>query len=537
MTGTGLFKQLKGSLVAEYANRDHWIPAAWLHPAGRTAVKAEDRGEVNVDPVAYYRAVLDELDTRSDQRAPRGALTRMTFYGALVRHLTAWRHDRCTPSTGTLLKLIALMPYLANLGVQCLYLLPLTRIGRHHAKGELGSPFAVSGIDVLEPRLHDCYLGCYDEELLKLEFAATVEAAHRYGLRVIVDFSLRTVARDCDLLGSYPENFYWVHCSGGKSLMPPHVEGIAPNSALRLEHLSSLYAAPDLPRYMREFSVSPRLLDPARWDAVRRAGSVQDLLPRVESAFGLTTAPAFSDCINDEQAPWTDVTYLRFYDDDGPRGSGRPDSSAPYCLQDSASLNIGVREGPHAELIECVTRVPASWVEQFGIDGFRIDSAHALSRDINTRIVASARDVDPACIAWGEGFSSADADHLRASSYDLLTGTSWVPRETVEPEGMVWLGALEIHDTARAAVVFDDSAYRSRLDWLAGNNNCCLFINAGQELGELRPLNMALSPNLWQPAASGVLGLFDYDELDWLSPRRAEYSNLLRASAIRKRNG
>lgn len=35
MTGTGLFMQLRDSLVTEYANRDHWIPAAWLHPAGR----------------------------------------------------------------------------------------------------------------------------------------------------------------------------------------------------------------------------------------------------------------------------------------------------------------------------------------------------------------------------------------------------------------------------------------------------------------------------------------------------------------------
>lgn len=64
---------------------------------------------------------------------------------------------------------------------------------------------AVSGIDVLEPWLHDCHVGCCDEDLLKLEFAATVEAAHRYGLRVVVGFSLRTVVvRDCELLESAP---------------------------------------------------------------------------------------------------------------------------------------------------------------------------------------------------------------------------------------------------------------------------------------------------------------------------------------------
>jgi len=71
--------------------------------------------------------------------------------------------------------------------------------------GESGGPLAVSGIDVLEPWLHDCHVGCCDEDLLKLEFAATVEAAHRYGLRVVVGFSLRTVVvRDCELLESAP---------------------------------------------------------------------------------------------------------------------------------------------------------------------------------------------------------------------------------------------------------------------------------------------------------------------------------------------
>lgn len=536
MTDVGVFAQLKASLAADASGRDHWIPAAWLHPAGRAAVRREDAGQVNVDPIAYYGAVLDDLEAREDQRPGRGALNRMTFYGAFARHITAWRHDRTTPSTGTLLKLVTLMPYLVSLGVQCLYLLPVTRIGRHHAKGELGSPFAVAGIDSLEPQLHDDYLGSYDEALLDLEFAATVEAAHRHGLRVIADFSLRTVARDCDLLDSHPEGFYWVRC-GGLPLVPPAVAGIAPNTPLHFDHLAALYAAPDIPGYLSAFSLPPHLVDPARWDAVRRAGSVHDLLPRVEQAFGLTTAPAFSDCLNDEQPPWTDVTYLRFYTGDGPPGAGRPASPAPYCLQDSASLNIGARTGPHTGLIERVARVPASWIERYGIDGFRVDSAHAMSCDINTRIVSHAREVDPACIAWGEGFSTADANHLRSSGYDLLTGNSWRARENTPPEGMTWLGALETHDTARATVVFDDATYRSRLDRLVADPDCSLYMNAGQELGERRPLNMALSPDLCDADDPRALGLFDYDELDWLSPRRAHYSLLLRAAAERKKQG
>ena len=38
-----------------------------------------------------------------------------------------------------------------------------------------------------------------------------------------------------------------------------------------------------------------------------------DFINLIESEFGLTVAPAFSDCINDPQPAWNDITFFRLY--------------------------------------------------------------------------------------------------------------------------------------------------------------------------------------------------------------------------------
>ena len=45
---------------------------------------------------------------------------------------------------------------------------------------------------------------------VKTEFKAFVEAAHRMGFRVVVEFVFRTAAKDGDWVKEHPEWLYWI---------------------------------------------------------------------------------------------------------------------------------------------------------------------------------------------------------------------------------------------------------------------------------------------------------------------------------------
>ncbi len=108
--------------------------------------------------------------------------------------------------TGTLLKAIALLPYIKNLGANTIYLLPLTEIGSKVKKGSLGSPYAIKNPRKLDPLLNEPALGLSAEVLLK----AFVEAAHLLDMHVVLEFVARTASVDSRWIKQNPEWFYWL---------------------------------------------------------------------------------------------------------------------------------------------------------------------------------------------------------------------------------------------------------------------------------------------------------------------------------------
>ncbi len=95
---------------------------------------------------------------------------------------------------GTFAAAAAHLPRLAEMGVDIIWLMPIHPIGEARRKGELGSPYAVRDYRAVNPDLGG-------EEA----FRAFVAAAHRAGMRVILDWVANHSAWDSPLTENHPD--------------------------------------------------------------------------------------------------------------------------------------------------------------------------------------------------------------------------------------------------------------------------------------------------------------------------------------------
>lgn len=109
---------------------------------------------------------------------------------------------RAFSEEGTLDSARRRIPELSDLGVTCIWLMPIHPIGVAARKGSLGSPYAISDYRSIHPDL-----GTIDD-LKRL-----VRTAHRYGMKVIMDFVANHSAADCPLQWSHPK-WYKRDCHG-----------------------------------------------------------------------------------------------------------------------------------------------------------------------------------------------------------------------------------------------------------------------------------------------------------------------------------
>ena len=84
---------------------------------------------------------------------------------------------------GTFLNAIPRLKELTKLGINTIYLLPVTKTGKLKALGTAGSLYALDSFDRLNPQLDDTNNPLSVEEEAKM----FIDEAHRLGLRVIVD--------------------------------------------------------------------------------------------------------------------------------------------------------------------------------------------------------------------------------------------------------------------------------------------------------------------------------------------------------------
>lgn len=579
--------------------RPYRIPALW-DCWGFAGKRRQIDGQIIVNPVEYTAACLEWIRGQSDRdidyagrslalaasgkrassrrgRSSSRASARggdwvrsQTLYAMMVRTTTAWDHDGnglVEPQwdrpgryqeLGTFLKSILLLPLLRKMGMTVLYLLPVVKVSNLFRKGALGCPYSAKNFLALDAGQHDPIYGD-DPASVNDEFAVFVECAHRLGMRVMLDIAPRTAARDCDWILEHPDWFYWIDRKHAKTYRAPLLPGVKYGNPIP-GRLGEIYRVPAVREHLARFRFAPSVTHPREWRAFAakaRANPPEDLMAAIGERFGVITPPGFSDVINDPQPPWSDVTYFRLYRDHPPESASLlkdPDRQAPYVLFDTIKCNLFPGREPNRPLWDRIAGI-LPFYQRFGIDGARVDMAHALPHELEGLILDRPRETDPSFSFIAEDLGYQNVRRHRKAGYNLVLG----PAFYMEPragEGLMHrllkdlpglalpiLGAAETPDCPRTAVRAGGVRF-SR--WAAVLNmflpNAVPMITSGMEVLERQPMNLGLDvgkPGRFALPKNdpqyGKLAFFDPYALHWTNPGGDAMVDLIaRASAVRR---
>ncbi|HCW79956.1 MAG TPA: alpha amylase [Ruminococcaceae bacterium] len=547
-----ILKEHSGNFEGKY-----YIPEKWNY-SGFTgyAASKERPGEIRVDPYEFYKWNIKKYFLGHKPEKSMASLSQSVIYSMMPRFCTAWPHGEDGKiQSGTFLKCMLLLPPLKQLGVNLIYLLPVFQYSSKYKKGSLGSIYSIRNIYMLDEGLHDPILDGAD---VSLEFKAFVEACHMLGMRVMLDFVFRTAARDCDLIYGHPDWFYWIDAQKESKFCLPAFKLALKKAELTPKTLKRLYEAALSSGYFDFFTQSPEKFDRVKWRHLcndRRHG--KDAFPEIVNGIGVTTAPGFSDIVNDRQPPWTDITYLRLYFDQDARAKpyikpGQP----PYIMQDGASLNIFHGQYKNDGLWDYIIRVIPFYEEKYGIDGARIDMAHALPHELCSGIITAARKVNPNFILWSEELNPKNGRQAALGGFDFISGPTYfnykkfrqadfndsLIGKTLLASPLPMISSLETPDTPRAAQNCKDRRYLKMMTVLSCFvPNSIPFINNGQVLMERQPMNLGLDGSAKgryvlpkSDQMYGKLAFFDSSFLHWLQGSSIIKDALKDAVSLRK---
>lgn len=508
----------------------YYVPGLWIdHQSTKAQI---------LNPFDFYadklQSILDASPLPVIQGTGGGEWTRRAIvYNLFPRVTSAYdhTHDRVLSSvpsadgwrdTGTLLKSTALLPYIQSLGVNTVHLLPITSVGQDGKKGTLGSPYGIRNAYELDYCLEEPALGLDVDSL----FAAFVEAAHRLGMRVVMEFVLRTSSKDGDWIGQHPDWFYWI-----RETVPDRKPGsndpkaygtplFSPDEVTRIKQqverrdFKNLLAPAKI--YQDMFTTPPRAeqvhMENGRWIGVLDDGT------RVRIPGAFTDWPP-----DDNQPPWTDVTYLRMYD--------HPDFN--YIAYNTLRMydeQLARPEHAVKDLWDAIAGVIPHYQETFGIDGVMIDMGHALPMPLKRRIVDSARRINPDFAFWDENFQiehqSVEEGYNAVLGYmvfDLGTPArlrDFLGRLAHERLPLPFFATAETHNTPRAYARQFPLEYVHYALAMSVAVPGIPFIHSGFELMETKPINTGLgfTNEMIRQNPPETLPLFSEWAFDWTRP-------------------
>jgi len=503
-----------------------------------------------------YQDSLSKISTNKNLKKYKGGdwIKESVVYSTMIRTSSAWDSDRSgklddsnlynMSETGSFVKMLSLLPLLKKMGVNTVYLLPISKFSLKDKKGDLGSPYGVANFNELDPNLKDSLTK--DSMTLEDEFKAFVEACHILDMRVMIDIIPRTNAVCNDLIKDYPDWFYWIKASEYQNYQVPKIKGIADTAIPTIDLMKKVYRNEDTYRHINMFQYNPKSQNIILWNKIKDSDNLSE---DIEKYFDLKIAPAFSDHINDSQPPWTDVTFFRIYKDI-PKDTkvfldtiDRP----PYILFDTIKSNMYHGLIPNIELWKKLANIIPSFQKRFGIDGARIDMGHALPDKLLEMIMEKAKDIDSDFSFIAEELQPINAEKALKSGYNMIIGNGFI----MEPR--VFEGALhdfmynsyklplpvfacgETHDTPRLASRKGNESLSKLLTVLnMFMPNGVPFINSGQEIYERQPMNTGLdcsenerfSLNDDDPY-NGKLALFDKFQFHYTNQLRWELPDIL----------
>ncbi len=483
--------------------KDYGIPASWNYLGVPSAACHDRPNEVWVSSLPYFTACLESILSHA-HIIPKAAIDirELVLYAMMPRTFSAWPHrDGHTIENGTLLKCICLLPLLREMGVNAVYLLPIFSVSHLFQKGELPSPYSIRDLRAIDEALCDPHLGAIPAAT---QFQAFVEACHRLGMRVLLDFVLRSVARDNVLLyNHHPDWFYWIDAKQAADFAAPKVPGLG-HENVNADNVHQLYEAPDMPTFLGAFVPPPTAAELAQ--AASQAPDPDERPAWIAERLGKMTMPGFADTLNDPQPPWTDITFLRMYfDNTAPATAYAKERRLPPVLaQDGVKCNLFPGTQPNTALWEYLADIIPYFRDTYHIDGARIDMAHALPGALTKQMIARMKEATPGFILWSEEFISANAEKAKAEGYDLITGGIWdqwsrFAQADFNPRLLECLHTalpaaafLEMPDTPRSALYLSRDQRICALLLAALLPGSLMAVNNGQELGEIQPMNLGL---------------------------------------------
>jgi len=473
------------------------VPARWLDSDDASG------GVVQVGAVSFWRSRIEEILAAEPipcMAGDRGDWSRRAVvYNLFVRATCAYDHDgdgrisvlnrQGVRETGTFVKAIALLPYIRSLGCNTVHLLPVSRIGRDGRKGSLGSPYAMRNPYQLDETLSEPVVRLGPD----VEFRAFVEAAHRMGIRVVLEFVFRTAAKDSEWIGQHPEWFYWTRQSATDANGAGCVRPTFPESDLKrmrvMVERGDFDGLPAPPTAYRALYAPAPSRDGVRFDGTRYVGTAAD-------GTEVRIPGAFADWPPDDaQPPWRDVTYLRLY--------RHPDFNyMAYNTIRMYDARLARPENEVSDLWEHIVGVLPHFQSRYGIDGAMIDMGHALPPSLKQRIIAGARGADPCFALWDEDFEAKERS--RREGYNAVIGNYWwlVHRGRRLRQALaLWakcglplpiFATPETHNTPRCAARTGGVA-RSVFAWVIGAFLPAVpVVHSGFELAETVPVNTGL---------------------------------------------
>lgn len=564
-----LEKYLKSKISG---HKNYAIPKLWIHSSKEIFGNIfEEKGNtIFVDPYEFFYKVVSYINSQRKGKVDYSkSISNITgekdwhkkaiIYGSLPRMTVAYNHKGFAnfeetdilgfKESGTFLKIIAFLIYLKHFNVNTLYMLPISQSSNLFKKGSIGSPYAVKNPLKLDENYHDPLLEGFNVEE---EFQALVEAAHILGIRVVLDFIPRTASRDSDLIKEHPDWFYWIKVDDLSEYKPPIIDNL-PFKIPDAEDIPVIYRNTEVRKHLKKFVDSPDKIDPEKWEKVKKMEG--NILVNIIKEFGIVTPPGFSDWINDTQPTWDDVTFLRLYLDNPKLAKPyiSPDQK-PYILFDVIKSSKFPGEVENIELWEYISDIIPHYQNKFGIDGARIDMGHALPKKLQEMIISKAKNNDPEFMFIAEELEMNNDKKAKEEGYNVILGNSWysvarreemykLVEETSVNLKIPFVASVETPDTPRIkAREFGDKLKFLSPFLMYFIPNGLPYINSGQEIGEIQPMNLGLDNTIWGKTVLppddefyGKLAFFDHYVLHWNSYDEKVYSFLKNLLLYRKK--
>ena len=481
---------------------NYHIPKIWSNYYKlKSESKNESTEDVTINPYVFFNSVFSKIE--NDLTKNISSNNFKNIYSMYVRTSTCWDHnnngkidliqDKFTEQ-GTFMKSIALIPLIYEMGFNIIHLLPIFETSEVKKKGSLGSPYSVKNIMCLDIHLKDSLFA--DTLELEEQFKLFVEICHAYKIKVILDFPLRTVSRDANLISESPESLFWIKKEYETEFKSPLVSFLNEGKKIGKDNVALLYKEHSVDRYIGYFSESPNKINPLLFELLcNESKDSTELLYKIENEFGITTAPAYSDAVNDMQPQWSDISYLRIYDE--------PNKN--FFLFDTINAKKFIGENKNESVWKYLKDAIPYYQAKYGIDGARIDMGHSLPEKLLKEIRVELKKNDSDFILICEELFIDHINEIEAKLYDYFIGNLWYSEQfrlnhdffslvnQLIVKEVEFIAASGTSDTPRTYARYRNEKYEKLLIIL--NNftpNTIPFFVSGNEMLEIQPMNLGL---------------------------------------------